>query len=234
MTINAGKLTDGVVSDLETNNQSYVVIREMNAAGDAEAFDVDFTFSGLTETETRIFFKGRYDGSQANYHKVEVRMWNYQTSAWDDMREDEYDLPSATVDYFREFVIPGTVADYFSGSSPNITAKIKIIHTSPPKKNHWLYIDMLGLGVIETLYTAPDNAGIDDTRQRTIEIKAKTDNLPADPASQAKIDFVEKWILNRLVESADGTTFTLYEDDGTTPLKVWAYNGGTKTRSKAT
>ena len=65
-------------------------------------------------------------------------------------------------------------------------------------------------------------------------IKAKTDNLPADPASQTKLDFVEKWILNRLVESPDGTTFTLYDDDNSTPLKVWAYSSGTKTRSKAT
>lgn len=65
-------------------------------------------------------------------------------------------------------------------------------------------------------------------------IKGKTDNLPADPASQTKIDFVEKWILNRLVESPDGTTFTLYDTDNVTPLKVWAYSSGTKTRSKAT
>jgi len=53
-------------------------------------------------------------------------------------------------------------------------------------------------------------------------------------AKQARLDFLEKWVLNRLVESPDGTTITLYDDDEVTPLKTWAYNGGTKTRSKAT
>ncbi|MDP2689427.1 MAG: hypothetical protein Q8P48_04875 [Deltaproteobacteria bacterium] len=52
-------------------------------------------------------------------------------------------------------------------------------------------------------------------------------------AKQAKLDFVEKWILNRLVESADGTSVTLYDDDNVTPLKTWAYNATTKTRNKA-
>lgn len=53
-------------------------------------------------------------------------------------------------------------------------------------------------------------------------------------AKQAKLDFVEKWILNKLVESADGTTITLYDDDNVTPLATWPYNSSTKTRSKAT
>ncbi len=52
-------------------------------------------------------------------------------------------------------------------------------------------------------------------------------------AKQAKMDFVEKWILNKLVESANGTSITLYDDDNTTPLKTWAYSPSTKTRSKA-
>jgi len=45
---------------------------------------------------------------------------------------------------------------------------------------------------------------------------------------------VEKWILNKLVESTNGTSVTLYDDDGITPLKTWAYSPSTKTRSKAT
>lgn len=53
-------------------------------------------------------------------------------------------------------------------------------------------------------------------------------------AKQAKLDFVEKWILNKLVESTDGTTVTLYDDDGVTPLKAWPYTSATKTRGKAT
>lgn len=53
-------------------------------------------------------------------------------------------------------------------------------------------------------------------------------------AKQAKLDDLDKWVLNKLVESSDGTSVTLYDDDGVTPLKTWAYNASTKTRSKAT
>lgn len=51
-------------------------------------------------------------------------------------------------------------------------------------------------------------------------------------AKQAKLDFVEKWILNKLVESPSGT-WTLYDTDDTTPLKVWTWTAGTSTRAKA-
>lgn len=54
-------------------------------------------------------------------------------------------------------------------------------------------------------YTAPDNAGI---------------------------DFLEKWVLNKLVESPSGT-WKLYDDDGVTVLKTWTWNSGTSTRNKA-
>lgn len=53
-------------------------------------------------------------------------------------------------------------------------------------------------------------------------------------AKQVKLDFVEKWLLNRLVESPAGDAITLYDDDNVTPLKTWAYDSSTKTRSKAT
>lgn len=55
-------------------------------------------------------------------------------------------------------------------------------------------------------YTAPDNTGI---------------------------DFIEKWINNKLVESPPGT-WKLYDDDGTTVLKTWTWDSGIATRSKAT
>lgn len=77
-------------------------------------------------------------------------------------------------------------------------------------------------------YTAPDNAGIAALPLLSV-IEGSTVL-----AKQTKLDFIEKWILNKLVESSDGTTVTLYGDDGVTPLKTWAYSSTTKTRSKAT
>ena len=55
-------------------------------------------------------------------------------------------------------------------------------------------------------YTAPDNTGI---------------------------DFIEKWINNKLVESPPGT-WKLYDDDGIAVLKTWTWDSGIATRSKAT
>lgn len=45
-------------------------------------------------------------------------------------------------------------------------------------------------------------------------------------------DFIEKWILNRLV--VEDTQITLYDDDNTTPLKTWPWTDATNNRGKAT
>lgn len=91
-------------------------------------------------------------------------------------------------------------------------------------------------------YTAPDNANIG-------LIKVKTDNLPADPASNTQVNtrlasasytapdnntigFIQKWILNKLVEGPSNT-WKLYDDDNTTVLKTWTWDPTTTTRSKA-
>ncbi|MBI5903915.1 MAG: hypothetical protein HZB84_10600 [Deltaproteobacteria bacterium] len=91
-------------------------------------------------------------------------------------------------------------------------------------------------------YTAPDNTNIG-------LIKAKTDNLPADPASNTQVNtrlatsgytapdnttigFIQKWILNKLVEGP-ANTWKLYDDDSATVLKTWTWDPNTTTRSKA-
>ena len=50
-------------------------------------------------------------------------------------------------------------------------------------------------------------------------------------AKQAKLDFVEKWILNKLVESPAGS-WKLYDDDGVTVLKTWTWDASTRMRSR--
>lgn len=48
----------------------------------------------------------------------------------------------------------------------------------------------------------------------------------------ASLNFVQKWILNRLVIT--DTEIILYDDDSLTVLKTWAWAALSKTRSKAT
>lgn len=53
----------------------------------------------------------------------------------------------------------------------------------------------------------------------------------------ASTSFVHKWVLNRLTVTDNGggtKTVTLYDDDGTTPLKTWPWDPATKTRGAAT
>lgn len=71
---------------------------------------------------------------------------------------------------------------------------------------------------------------VDDLENRCTEARlAELDaaNLPND------VDFVKKWINNKLIESPAGT-WKLYDDDDTTVLKTWTWTSGTTTRSKAT
>lgn len=85
-----------------------------------------------------------------------------------------------------------------------------------------------------THYTAARAAKIDNldaaitTRPTLAQVEASTVL-----AKQAKLDFVEKWILNKLVESPSGT-WTLYDTDDVSVLKVWTWTAATSTRSKAT
>lgn len=60
-------------------------------------------------------------------------------------------------------------------------------------------------GATPSWYTAPDNAGV---------------------------SFLNKWVLNKLIESPTGT-FKLYDNDNVTVLKTWAVDDVNKTRGKA-
>jgi hypothetical protein len=50
------------------------------------------------------------------------------------------------------------------------------------------------------------------------EIKAKTDNLPAAPANEVTLAKVLKYISNKMVVVDANGNFTIYDDDGVTPI----------------
>lgn len=79
-------------------------------------------------------------------------------------------------------------------------------------------------------YAAPDNAGIAAIQAEVVThptlagIEASTVL-----AKQAKLDFMERWIINKLVEDPVGT-WKLYDDDGVTVMKAWRWDAKTRTR----
>lgn len=104
-------------------------------------------------------------------------------------------------------------------TAPDTTSVYRVEFDFGPKVNTSLEVISVDMEAVKTeVLTHPTLA----------EIEASTIL-----AKQAKLDFVEKWILNKLVESPAGT-WTLYDTDDTTPLKVWVWTAGTSTRSKAT
>lgn len=102
--------------------------------------------------------------------------------------------------------------------------------------------------------TPPTNIGIWDRVDAAITSRAsatdyttaraaKIDNLDVSVGSRlaasgytapdnTTIGFIQKWILNKLVEGP-ANTWKLYDDDSTTVMKTWTWDSGTTTRSKA-
>lgn len=118
--------------------------------------------------------------------------------------------------------------------TPDTTSVYRIEFDFGPKVNTTLEVTAAGVPTNPTLQTVwtDAKAGYLDaaitSRPTLAQIEASTVL-----AKQAKLDFVEKWILNRLVESPSGT-WTLYDTDDVTPLKVWTWTAATSTRTKAT
>jgi len=156
VTVTDGTIISGDVTDCCTINKHYLKVQETGK------FKIDFDFTELSSTEDVINVVYRYFGPGSTNHKVECLMWNYTTSQWDDMLATDKDFPSTDEDRLAHIHISGTVSDYFTGSSPNIAAKVRIYHVSIFNTNHYFWLDFITLSELEQIYVAPDNAGISD------------------------------------------------------------------------
>jgi len=159
VTVTDGTILSGAYIDACSINRKYLKVQETGK------FKIDFDFTGLSSTESVINMIYRYFGTGSSNHKVECLMWNYVTSAWDDMLATDRDFPGTDVDVNVEIAISGTVADYFTGVSPNIAAKVRIEHVSNFNTDHQFWIDFITLGALEQIYVPADNIGISTIRE---------------------------------------------------------------------
>lgn len=220
VTVTDGTILEGDVNSTKAINQLYLKVQETGK------FKIDFEFTGLTQTEVCVCFVGKYFGAGSSNHRVEGKIWNYITSVWDDILATERDFPHSNEGYLKTFTIPGTLSNYFSGVTPNITAKVRIEHVSNFNTEHQFWVDYIGLGAVEQIYMPPDNSTI-------LSIDEAIDNATYGLAAQAtKVAFIEKWINNKLIENPTGT-WKLYDNDGVTVLKTWTWDSETTTRSAA-
>lgn len=130
-----GTITAGDVTSTQYIDGQYLTVQE---AGNVDGkFTVDFTFTGITDGLGRLVFNGRYVGNTA--HEVEVLIWNYNTSTWDNINATTKDIPHSTTDATYRFNYPTDTTNYVS----NGEAQVRIYHTSNSVSSHYLYVDRL-------------------------------------------------------------------------------------------
>lgn len=149
-----GTVLSGGVAQIQTINQEYLKVQETGK------FKIDSGFTLIDEEHDKFYLTYRYFGAGSSNHKIKLKIWNYTTPGWDDVTAEQRDLPATDIDTTLIFAIPGNVSDYYAGSIPNLTAELRIEHESNNNDDHNFWLDAIGFGDLEIIYTAPDNAGI--------------------------------------------------------------------------
>ena len=125
---------------------------------------------------------------------------------------------------------------YYLDDADAVPGTVYAVEPSAGAVGGWGRVDEPMRGTDGANTTAPDNASV-------TAIKAKTDNLPADTAAEltalaAAMPDADALTLALAIlrnkTTDDGTTVTLYADDGTTPLGTWTWDAATKTRGRLT
>jgi hypothetical protein len=127
-TLTTGNTTSTLDDLLLADGVDYVVSEVTGAPG----WVLDLGFEGLNEVST-LFVLGSYRGNLG--HTVEVRAWNYNTSA--------YDLLGKLIDEPANSLHVFALVD--SDHRSNGSALIEIIHTSPGNTMHTLHVDIAGI-----------------------------------------------------------------------------------------
>ena len=164
VTVTDGTVESGDVSSIQSINQTYLKVQESGK------FKIDTTYTGVDEEHERFYVTYRYFGTGTANHKIEMQMWNYTTSAWDNVVSMDRDLPATNIDTTLIFTIEGTLSDYYNGTIPNLTAQLRIFHESNATPEHRFWLDAIGLGDLEIIYPAPDNATIEEVAETTTDI----------------------------------------------------------------
>lgn len=138
ISVTAGTLAQGSVSDLQNADGVYIQIQESNTT--PKGIDIELTWTGIADFQ-KLRFLGRQDGAASCLMKFQL--WNYNTSAWENMTASAQDLFSATTsaDYIREFET-ANMQNYISGGQ----VKARIHHAGTTySTGHYLWVDKIAL-----------------------------------------------------------------------------------------
>lgn len=133
-----GTMGGGLLSWTYDEDATYLVINELT---DADPLNFTVTFANLPETANTVTLICFYAGNPA--HNLKIRMWDYNTSQFDNLTGDANDFPSgSTNDTYVFTFIP---ADH---RSPTGAAIMEIEHTSGGTNTHNFNIDKLTLSIV--------------------------------------------------------------------------------------
>ncbi|MDO8735714.1 MAG: WxL domain-containing protein [Thermoleophilia bacterium] len=160
VSVSNGTITSGTYSSVQSVNGTYLIVQETGS------FQITYTFTNnIPAIQNSIMFTGRYQGNST--HAVELQIYNYSTSSWTNVRSATKDFGNSSTDYNFAWAIPGTLSNYFTGTAPNLTARIRVNHTSSGTSSHYFYTDMISLStmadlsIAKTVSSTPAIAGND-------------------------------------------------------------------------
>lgn len=135
LTVVAGTLTTGTVTNLQARGGTTVVVTEVVAT---PGFTVEIAWTGVV-SPLGFILEGWYQGNVA--HNVDLEAWNYTTSAWD--KYDTMVNNTVRVRYNHMYMLS---SDYVSAGA----AKIRMNHTSAGTAGHTLNLDYAAIIGLET------------------------------------------------------------------------------------
>ena len=135
ITVNASDgAPTGTVADVQVmfDGNEYIIPEDNATPG----FDIEFVFSGIDRNPTFVVCRWKYDGSVTHY--VTWDLWNYNTSAWDQLRV------FGDSDYYQSMTmyIPQNVADDYVSAG---ALKVRAYHHTGGNTAHDLYVDYVGI-----------------------------------------------------------------------------------------
>ncbi len=128
ITTNTGTVDAGNLASIQTLDASTYDVSEVTGV---PGFDIEIDFNAISGPPDQITIHGYYSGSGA--HVVNVDIWNYVTSAWDNLGT----LPNAGSITQYDFPVTGTKSDYLSG----MASKMRIYHATSGNATHDIFLD---------------------------------------------------------------------------------------------
>jgi len=133
--VNTSDGTTGDVTDVQTMFDGNVY--QVEEAGGTPGYDFEFIFSGIDRYPTLVVARWLYVGV-GNTHDVTIGIWNYGSSAWDELRVFNNNAYHGSITMY----LPQNISnDYVSGGA----AKIRFYHQDGGATAHYIAVDYVGL-----------------------------------------------------------------------------------------